>query len=262
MAESTLNYSLTTLKAELGDFLGIGRDSATWSATDISRVDASIADGLRRFYFNSGHQWSFLRPQATLAFVAADATYDLPDDFGGMAGPMTYDTPTGSPSAIFVTDIGEARIRQLHANSPTDTGRPQFYCIRTKTAPSTSAATRFEVWMYPTPDAVYTARYTYSVLPNTLTSGTNVYPHGLAAHALTIKYAVLVEADAMLNGHKDADLLERKYQTLLAGSVQADARMMSPHSIGRMTDPARLLRRGPWCPEPTSLIVNGQETIT
>lgn len=66
MAEPTLNLSYDDLAKALSDYMGWGFAVPTDSG-ELARVDAFIQEGLRRFYFNEmGHQWSFLKPSATL----------------------------------------------------------------------------------------------------------------------------------------------------------------------------------------------------
>ena len=74
MAESTLNVTYDDLQAEAGDFLGIGRDPASWSSTNSTRVGSYIKAALARFY--GEFDWPFLYPRTTLvawAPVAADS---------------------------------------------------------------------------------------------------------------------------------------------------------------------------------------------
>ena len=84
MAESTLKITFTELRTEIGRFLGNDRTYGNWTAAEILDVEACIKRGLRTFYFPPktdptvlAHNWSFLRPQATLTIwddvVTADA---------------------------------------------------------------------------------------------------------------------------------------------------------------------------------------------
>jgi len=121
MAESGLSLSLTELKAEIGEYLGLGEDSATWSVADAARVDAAIKRGLRQFYVPPAlredgqvHQWTFLRPISTLtiwsdAAVDEDVTVDG-GDYANGSTPITASEASFYPSmigrSIVITDVG------------------------------------------------------------------------------------------------------------------------------------------------------------
>ena len=97
MSESTLSLTYDTIRAEIGDYLGIGRAYGSWSATNTSRVDSIIASGLRQFYFpQSGYRWSFLTPAATLTIGPTSGTVSGVPVYDG----TTYSTITAT-SSIF-----------------------------------------------------------------------------------------------------------------------------------------------------------------
>lgn len=72
----TIEYS--QLASEVGEYLGMGRD--TWSDLEQTRINSIIQSGLRQVYypqqFKAGvtHQWSWMRPEATIVTTAAYAT--------------------------------------------------------------------------------------------------------------------------------------------------------------------------------------------
>jgi len=83
-ASDVLTISYSELSAEVGDFLGIGRDS--WSTLEQTRIDSIIQSGLRQVYYpqkflhgNVSHrftpgvayQWSWMRPEAEIVTTAA-----------------------------------------------------------------------------------------------------------------------------------------------------------------------------------------------
>jgi hypothetical protein len=85
MAESNLSIEFTDLKSEVGVFLGYGRGGtafADWAAMDPNpeaEVESVVQSGYRRVLYppavegvKPGHEWSFLRPTATL-YLGANA---------------------------------------------------------------------------------------------------------------------------------------------------------------------------------------------
>lgn len=95
MSESTLSLTYNTIRAEIGDYLGIGRAYASWSATDSSRVESILASALRQFYFPvNGYHWSFLTPAASLSVGPTSGTVSGVPVYDG----STYSTITATAS--------------------------------------------------------------------------------------------------------------------------------------------------------------------
>jgi len=75
---SAMTISYAQLSEEVGEYLGIGRDS--FSDLEATRVNSIIRSGLRQVYypqhFKEGmtHQWSFMRPEAQIVTTAAYTT--------------------------------------------------------------------------------------------------------------------------------------------------------------------------------------------
>src|SRR4030067_839350 len=69
----SLTVDYTTLRREIGRFLGYSRDSAEWDADQTTDVADILTSGLRRYLSpppvsgeRYSHEWSFLSPVATL----------------------------------------------------------------------------------------------------------------------------------------------------------------------------------------------------
>jgi hypothetical protein len=84
MAESTLSLTYTQLQFEVAHYLGLGAVTS-WDAEDISTIDLVISSALRQFYFPAPvmedgrvsqlpHEWSFLKPVASMVTVAPYST--------------------------------------------------------------------------------------------------------------------------------------------------------------------------------------------
>ena len=80
MSESTLSSDFSDFRIAIANFMGLGIDSTVWSATEVSKIAMILKRGLRQFYYpprlyegEAPHQWSFLKPIATLDTIA---TYD------------------------------------------------------------------------------------------------------------------------------------------------------------------------------------------
>lgn len=188
MAEATGTLTYWDLIEDVRDFLGY--DSAL-GGDDLARVRRLIESGYRMFLnpppippSKYGYAWSFLSPATTLAVVADDYAYDLPDDFGAMEGVFTY--ATGITSVQF-SMVGEGRIRALRAGSDSSSS-PHMFAIRPKVTVAGSS-TRWEVILWPTPQTTYTLHYRYRVQQSKLgtarVSGTDGVISGASYTILT-----------------------------------------------------------------------------
>lgn len=214
MAEPTLSLTLADLRERVSNFLGTGRTYSSLSSGDAANVDDSIDSGLRRFY--SEHDWRFLRPVTSITCVVGTWQYDLPDDFGSMTGPMTFD-----PNYVArpISMVGESMIRVKRQSFDTS-GVPRYGAIRYKSS-TQGAGQDQELLLWPTPDVAYVLRYAYTVLPDNLVATTKEYPYGGRQHGQTILEACLAAAEAVPNGQMG--LHETLYQQALARSRRIDA---------------------------------------
>ncbi len=174
--------------------------------------------------------------------VAAGATYqlvqpyiDLPADFGGLLGPITFQPGANNLYQPLIV-VGEYEIRRRR--QPTDRfGRPEYAATRIKTTGSTigqrtvagSTGQRSQLCLWPIPDALYPLTFRMRIEINALNT-TNVYPVGGPSHSETIKEACLAAAELGLNN--TIGVHEATYQRLLAESVTHDSGLMTPEHLG------------------------------
>lgn len=232
----TLSITYNELQQAVGRYLGYGRiygpdnGSAEWAD-----IEDCIKSGLRQFYApppmesNGGlHHWSFLRPVTALSLVAGIADYDMPDDFGGLNGVMTYPDWAASKPVIVGSESDIRTLRQLRPQ----TGKPTHAAIRPKASDGTAEQT-FEMILWPTPDADIELTYRYYVLPRAL-SDTNPYPYGGAAHSETILESCLAIAEQRLNDQKSIHW--EKFLQRLAASIQIDRKTAGADFLGYNAD--------------------------
>lgn len=171
MAESNLTKVFTDYQAEVGFSLNYGRTAANWSAAQTSFVAAIIRAGITRFY--TAKKWKFLRVLGTVATVAGTQTYTMPDDFSGMESDPTYAAGTVGP---IINEVMEEEIR-LWNESNTSNSKPYAYAVRPITQAVGAAAQRYQMMLYPIPNAVYTLTYRYRKMPDNI-DATNIYAYG------------------------------------------------------------------------------------
>jgi len=233
MAESTLSYGYAQLFWEVGNFLGYGRTAATYSDAEVAECDFIVQSGYRQFLFppplageREAHVWSFLSPVTTLDTGIGDVDYDLPDDFGGLIGDRLTIVSTTRRWPVMVR--GEGQVRALLRATTNTTGKPQYVAVRPK-APTGTTGQRFELIVYPEPDAIYTLEYRRNILTIKL-STTYPYPLGGMAHAETLLESCLKVAE--LRGDDEAGVHTAAFAERLAASVSADRQAFAPPTLG------------------------------
>lgn len=121
-----------------------------------------------------------------------DGNYDLPDDFGGIEGEMTFAVVTQFPP---IKEVGEGQIRAARQET-TNRNRPIFVAVRPKESDGTGGQ-RYEAMFAPIPGAtVYVLTYRKRILVDALTSG-NPHPYGGMAHSETILASCLAAAELL-----------------------------------------------------------------
>ena len=179
------------------------------------------------------HEWTFLRPRATLETIADTYLYDMASDFGAMVGDLVYDEDEYEHRIIEQTSPGMIdRCRRVDSAS----GRPYKYALQPKSV-SMSESQIIQVMLYPTPDAAYTLIYHYDSAVGTL-SETNPYMLGGQAHFETILQSCRDIAAARYKddpgGREHVMFLER-----LRASVEADRRL-APKTLGFNEDGTKI----------------------
>lgn len=244
MAESTLSLSIDDLKAEIGHFLGYGRGTpageSAWTTAQANNITAVLKSGLQQFYTppalserEAPHSWSFLRPFASITLTSGQYTIALPDDFGYFEGPVYITTPATAWRRVPLQITNEGLIQGKIAALPDTTGAPRMAALSPIAGTTLTTGTRYNLIVWPKPDAGYVLSYEYKHLPDMLT-GLLPYPPGGSEHAATIKAAVLSAAEMELDdvqGVRYAQFMSR-----LTASIAVD-RKKKGTNLGYNGDP-------------------------
>lgn len=249
MAESSLSLQLADFAAALGTYLGFGRTPANWTGwnaaspyavastaldTQLAQIMDCVQGGLRQFYdpplaepAAAAHKWSFLTPQRSLTTSAGKGVYDLPDDYGGIEGELTYQ-PTDS-TWLTVQRVGPGQIDRYLQQLFGVQGKPQSCCVLPKPSDGV-VGQRWSISFAPLPDGVYTLTFAMRVLPSAL-SATNPFPYGGERHGETIMASCLAIAERNYQdesqGNQWTYFMER-----LKASISADIRDSRPAFLG------------------------------
>jgi hypothetical protein len=128
--------------------------------------------------------------------IASDGDYQLPDDFAGIIGDLTYE-PNVTYVPIRVTGEGQIRVQRM--KSANATGRPYCAAVRPK-ALVAGEGQRFELMLYPKPDAAYVLTYQYRANPSKISA--SQYPYGGMMHAETLMASIFAAAALRLDDRR------------------------------------------------------------
>jgi hypothetical protein len=176
------------------------------------------------------------------------STYELPDGFMDLLGPMTYQ-PGKSDLVGEITLVSEHQIRIWRQNAEW-VGRPRHCALRPQSHSGAADGQRFELVLWPVPDDEYILSYRYRIAPDLLTA-TLTYPPGGMHHSATIVEACLAAAEDMVFNDSNGPHFQR-FLHLLAGSVGRDRKLNSPDTLGANMDHSDR-PMGEACPYPAGI---------
>lgn len=229
--ETTAPYSTGTIQVASGVVTLTGGTFPSWAAGgDLVVNSKSYAIDTR----DSDTQVTLEDTTVTVAsgtsYELRRYAYDLPDDFGGIDSPMTFQ-PSKSVTFRPVKQVSESLIRKKRQYEFASS-QPELFATHVKVMDPT-VGTRYEVWIYPTSDKAYQLEYQYKSYPNKL-STTNKYPLGGMAHAETIKAACLAAVEL-----KNDDMQGPRYQYFMEriqASIMIDRQENSAKHLGYNRD--------------------------
>jgi len=165
---------------------------------------------------------------ADAACTIASGDYRMPNDFGGIDGVITASADDNVFEQIMV--VSEQQIRHLRMQSTSRTGQPVYAAIRPVSAGDQTAAQKWDMLLWPEPDASYTLTFRYFVLPNKLLTGAEEYGWGDAKFSETLLEGCLAVAEERYR--PDEGTHRQRYAELLADSVQLDSQTVVPEFLG------------------------------
>jgi len=190
----------------------------TWTATNgtlvVDSVEYEINARTDNLHIELTSAWTEDTETEAEYTLWHDGNYDMPDDFGGIEGPLTYEPSEHKPD---IRIAGEGTIRNQRGGTSTRS-YPYYAAVRPKIMESADDGQRFEIMFFPVPDDVYTLSYQFRVLADTLAS--DEYPYGGAAHAATIEASCLAAAELQEDDKKGPRYED--FMRLLTASIQID----------------------------------------
>tara|TARA_R110000868_G_scaffold37036_3_gene131076 strand:+ start:5610 stop:6620 length:1011 start_codon:yes stop_codon:yes gene_type:complete len=161
-------------------------------------------------------------------------SYSLPVTFGGIVGDMSFFSETGKSP---IQNIGEANFRRVESEDPSVSSRPSVCCVIP--ADDTSGEypdnpTRFKMYLWPNPDAIYAMRYKYVAIQGDEDDSPAGTFLGGVQHSETILTSCLSIAEEY------AETPSSRYRELflqrLSASIMMDRRMNTPDNLGKNLD--------------------------
>jgi hypothetical protein len=179
--------------------------------------------------------------QVTLTDVTVDASagtdytlrrylYDLPTDFSGFEGQLTY---AASQSVIYppIENVSDSTLRR-HRQQWDETDRPRYVAIRPKTL-DTTLGQRWQAAFFPAPDAAYVLEYRYRVEPQMLS---DAYPNPYGGPDIGELILEMCLAVAEQRYRDERGLHTQEAEIRLAAAIEHDIRSYSPDVIGYNAD--------------------------
>ncbi len=235
---SAPGFNLANLRRDVGLFADYGPASQAQTHIQDKRIDAAIQSGYRWFIHPMiipsikpyVHEWSFLRPVASLTVDPDDGVTPAPPaNFASVFGGLTYKDNYNGDSVVEV--VGVEAIKRLQNESNNQTGRPLKCAFMTVLSMVDGVNTRtYEIIFWPEINAPYTFEFQYNIDPFPLTND-SIVPFGSPIHAETIKYACLAAAELDIKGVSGGPMFQQ-FAKLLEGSISFDERATSPQIIG------------------------------
>lgn len=234
---STLAIAKSEYESEMGEYMGWGRGlnggDQDWTPDKVIKIQFDMKSGLRRWYF-CGHNWSFLRPFATLTLKTGETTVQLPDDFCGVDGgtKLSVTNDDACPIGQFPL-VGAGRVVQALAETPSTTGVPRLFAQRPKKTVAPGKIQTSELIVFPEADQDYTIRLPYTIAPDYLIETITPYPLGGVEH----HEAILAQCLAVAELRRDNTLgvMNIDAEKMLQRAKDNDRRK-NPNNLGQNRD--------------------------
>lgn len=166
-------------------------------------------------------------------FTLRQYRYDLPEDFGGLDGPITFSPGETYLQAIRVCHESNVRL-MLHDRYRTfESTDPMWAAVYVRQHDLTTPQT-WKLIVYPPSNRDLLLTYRYRAQPNAIDDA-NPYPLGGAMHSETFLEAILAEAEVKFNATTREH--EARFQERLAASIALDRNQGSGDFMPAMKQP-------------------------
>lgn len=161
--------------------------------------------------------------------------YELPSDFGGLRGEVTFRDDDGyAPLRL----VNEASIMRLRTEGNYTKDVPEYVAIiPTGTDNESQISQTFKLSVWPFPDKKYDLLFSYTVYANAMSAaGAETddlhVPIGGAYHSETILSSCLAVAEQIVDEFNNPGKMQAKFIERLSASISYDRRNMLPDGFG------------------------------
>ena len=164
---------------------------------------------------------------AGTSYIIARPFYDLPSDFDGLHGEITY--APGQAQWYRTVDLTSYQAIRRRRQHYTNTDKPAFMALRPK-AFVTATGQRWQAVLDPTPDGIYNLEYPYKVQVS-IDGSSDVYFMGgpLLSELITVACLAIAEQRFKENG----SLIQTQlFEQRLLAAMEADANAYAPDTLG------------------------------
>ena len=219
------NLALTfkDLYEKVQKYLGTyGSTGAT--GAELTSSKEIVNDGYRRFI--NSRKWSFLFPIEQITTMNGQHTYELPQDFVSLQGSITFGADERYSD---LKPITMPKWNSLRASNDY-TGYPEFYVIHPEKFDK-DMGTRWNLHIYPTPDASYCLQLPIQIMPLKLEND-NDLPIGGPEMSDALRVVCLAEAEDAKEGVKEP-IYKPQVSSVLNNAFALDRRRYS-RSVGHL----------------------------
>ena len=241
-------YSIGTIATVVGDATVTLTTGVwpSWVATNgrlvINNVRYHVASRTDDTNIELTTVWTADAETAATFVLYHDGNYDLPDDFGGIEGKLTYTAETHHHYPE-IDLVGEGEIRSLRLrhilHGSLHPHHPHLAAVRPKEQTVTTTGQRFEIMLYPTPEESIVISYKKIILPQALVDITITYPYGGMMHSETIEASCLAATELLEDlekGDSRDTPLWKYFISRLSASIEIDKRQLGIEHFGYNSD--------------------------
>ena len=259
---STLAYKREDLRILVADEAGYQRAVPT-DATKLARVDAAIKLGSQWFYAPTPiegpmYEWSFLHPIHTINTIVGQWEYDLPFDYAGHEGFITFGPSTGYMRIPFVAPF---KIRDARMVEGAISGVPRMAAV-TIVQRDIPQSQLYVLQTHPIASEVWALSFKMNLAPPEVS---DAYPfvYGSAIHADAILSCCFAAWESLYvpgQQTRRKEMVER-----VQAAIERDRKTIRQEFIGINSDNSDARRRGRrntagWdvqTPYPSTMTYNG-----
>jgi len=186
---SSLILNFENVYKRVSDFLGLGTSPA---GTNLTKVKDITYRAYRKFLFpfdpktGQVYVWSFLRKTGTLIAQSGKWQYTLPEDFVGLVSGFKYDAGENVDNP---QKIDTSKLRALRSQSVATAANPDYYAINHNPYDA-ETGTKYEAWLYKTPNASLAFKYEYIFDPIQPSATTDIFVGGVRGSEVIMQMAL------------------------------------------------------------------------